>query len=99
MRFCHDLAQAVDVAQAQADGSDLDRPLFEGARLLAGVDVGPQYLDAVAPGISDQHLGWIETHGLVVEQGTRKLGREVGLEVKGLVGHQRKGRGVDLQKP
>ena len=52
----------------------------------------------MAPGIVGDHLGRIKAHRLVVEQGAIELGREVGLQVKGLIGDQGKGSGVGLAK-
>ena len=72
------------------------RTALQRAGLLAAIDVGLQDGDAVAPGIADEHLGRVKAHRLVVEQGAVELGRVVGLEVEGLVGHQGKGGGVGL---
>jgi hypothetical protein len=48
--------------------------------------------------ISDQYLGWIKAHRLVVEQSAIELGWKMGLEVQGLVGYEGKSSSMGLAK-
>ena len=50
----------------------------------------------MAPRITHEHRWRVETQRLVVEERAKELGREIDLEVEGLVGHQGKGSGMGL---